>query len=256
MTRAKRCALDTSIVLPSVMSGIWPRAIIFDLDGTVVDTLEDVASAMNAALAEVGFPALSHDEVRACLGLGGTALARTALTKAGHRLDEVAIAALQKRYLRIYRNAPAKCARLYPHALTTLETLRASGVALALCTNKAEEITHPLLLSLAIAPFFSGIVCGDSFPRGKPDPLPVCALLKRLGVSQAAALLVGDTASDAQAARAAGIPFILASYGYGRLEPNAGDAMITGLDELEAALSRLRITRPNVGPRPLLLNQS
>ncbi|POZ63117.1 HAD-IA family hydrolase [Chromobacterium alticapitis] len=206
--------------------------VLFDLDGTLVDTLDDVALAMNRALRELGLPETETGLARECLGLGGLAFPRAALARAG-REGEALLAELNALYLEHYAQGLVEHSRLYPGAAAALDALAGQGAALGLCTNKLSRFTLPLLDSLGLAGRFDVIVCGDTLDWKKPDPRPLLHAAQLVGREPGAAALVGDTAIDRQAALAAGMRFIHARHGYG--EGLDGEAWSVGaLGELPA----------------------
>jgi len=212
--------------------GIRPSAVLFDLDGTLVDTLDDVTLAINDALARKGLPAIGRDVVCANLGAGGMAMANAAVTCACANAPADLISEVHALYMEKYRGGLAVCTRLYPGAADILVNLSAGGLATALCTNKVTELTMPLLHALGLDSAFDVIVCGDTLQRKKPSPDQIWYVLDRLRIGSSSAVMVGDTAIDREAAEAASVAFIHARYGYGgQLLP--ASLCIESLNELE-----------------------
>lgn len=217
-------------------------AAVFDLDGTLVDTLPDLWSALNVLLAEIGRPALPAEAVRLMVGEGAASLVAQGLAATGDPLDEGARAGLTRRYVEIYAERPAADSTLYPNALATLRRLAAEGLALGVCTNKPQGLSDAVLQALGVAPLLGAAVGGDALPFRKPDPRHLAAVLDRLGVGAHETVYVGDSPTDVAAARAAGVPVVAVSWGYTRVAPAelGADALIDDFAALPAALARLR----------------
>jgi phosphoglycolate phosphatase len=215
------------------------RAAIIDLDGTLVDTLGDFVVAINATLAELGLEAVDRSFLERTIGKGSEHLIRATLVHVGAdaALYDTAWAAYQRHYLAVN----GLHSSVYPGALEGLQRLRAQGIRLACLTNKPTAFARPLLESKRLDDFFAVIYGGDSFERKKPDPLPILKACEALGVAPAHTLMIGDSSNDARAARAAGCPVLLVSYGYNHGEPVdavASDGVLERLDRI--VLSGLR----------------
>ena len=165
-----------------------PRAVIFDLDGTLVDSARDIADALDELLERHGRRRIGLDAARRLIGHGAPSLVSRAFALTGGA------------YLSIYEGELARATRPYPGVVATLQRLAAAGLGLAVCTNKATAATQRLLDALDLAAFFPVVIGGDSGAR-KPDPEPVRRALAGLGVAAGAALMVGDSANDVAAAR-------------------------------------------------------
>lgn len=194
------------------------NTLIFDLDGTLVDTANGITFAINKVLASEGLLPLLREEVLPCIGAGGTALVLCALQKAGATPEPTWVSHLQQKYLSAYLKEPLHDTFLYPNVQNTLTALKAQNAYLAVCTNKADAIALQILQELHLTPFFSTIICGDTLPQKKPHPLPVQHILRAAARPPEACTLVGDTVNDELAARNAHINFTYAAYGYGSLE--------------------------------------
>ena len=181
-------------------------AVIFDLDGTLIDSAIDIHAGSVVFLAELGRPPLPLQTIKSFVGHGVTRLVERIAAASGlpQPTDE-----LEKRFLRHYHSADS---RLYPGVLTALEVLATAGCAIGLCTNKPHGPTHEVLLQLGIAPIFKTIITGDSLPTRKPDPAPLLAAVHAL--RQDHAVFVGDSEVDAQTAVNAALPFLLYTGGY------------------------------------------
>ncbi|HEX5392571.1 MAG TPA: phosphoglycolate phosphatase [Rhodocyclaceae bacterium] len=209
------------------------RSVTLDLDGTLLDSLPDLAAAANAMLAELDQPVRSLDEVRGFVGKGIADLVRRCLTEgrdyAGN-LDEAL-----KVFRCHYAVTNGRSAAAYPGVMEGLELLRSLGLPLAVITNKAAEFTDPLLVTTGLAPYLRFAISGDSLPEKKPHPLPLLHAAERLGSTPSTNLHVGDSRHDAEAARAAGCPVALVPYGY-----SAGvDVHDLDCDVIVASLSEL-----------------
>ena len=219
-----------------------PRLIAFDLDGTLVDSAPDLAWAIDAMLARQGLPPAGEARVRGWIGHGMAMLVRRALTgelwpKGNPPHFNEAVAA----FMVLYADNLCRHSRLYAGVGAGLERLAAEGYRLACITNKPEKFTRPLLQYLGIADRFEFVAGGDTFSRQKPDPLPLLECAAHFGVAPADSLMVGDSASDAKAARSAGFRLVLVSYGYlgdDSMESLAPDAVIHALTELPDWLSK------------------
>jgi phosphoglycolate phosphatase len=208
-------------------------AAVLDLDGTLVDTLADISAAVNEMLRELGLPAARNEAVAGFIGKGTEHLLHKTLEHVG------APAVLYPRawdaYHDAYRALNGRWSAVYPGVVEGLEALRRAGLRLACLTNKPGEFARDLLAAKALAPYFELVFGGDAFERKKPDPLPILKTCEALGVAPAHTLMVGDSSNDARAARAAGCPVLLVSYGYNHGEPvDAVDAdgVIERLDRI------------------------
>jgi phosphoglycolate phosphatase len=218
------------------------EAVLFDLDGTLLDTAADIAEALNRALAERGWPPIAPSEVRRMIGRGSPMLMERAAASQGRELDEAAKAALLERFFHHYgflEESGEFNAEPYAGAAECLRTLHEAGVRIAVVTNKHERFATGLLKALALGDWVDFVVGGDTSPRRKPDPAPLLFACERLGAALTRALMVGDSTNDVQAARGAGIPVICVPYGYNegedpRLLPC--DAFVESLADLPSLL--------------------
>lgn len=224
------------------------RAALIDLDGTLLDTVGDLAAAANRMLDALGRAPRARDEVATYVGKGLARLVERALTGA---LDARAAPELMARalplFLRAYEEESGRHARVYPGVREGLAAFAQAGIALGCVTNKAARFTHPLLEKTGLAGSFSTVVCGDEVARGKPDPLCYRLGCERLGVRPAEAIVVGDSENDVSAARAAGLRVLCVPYGYneGRpVETLAADAIVPELAAAAAYVRRLNAPTP------------
>jgi phosphoglycolate phosphatase len=215
------------------------NALVFDLDGTLVDSIPDLEATLNETLREVGAPALSRAAVRFMVGDGTTALVARALAANG--LPETLLAERLARFLALYEAAPVAHSRIYPGVVETLAALRREGRRLAVCTNKPQLATLAVLRGLALDGFFTAIVGGDVLAVKKPDPRHLLAAVAALGATADEAVMIGDNEIDVAAANAAGVPIILVRYGYARvpLDTLTADIQIDAFPALPDALRRL-----------------
>ena len=189
------------------------RNLLLDLDGTLVDSAPDIASALNRALAKHGLAPIPPDQVVSMIGNGTPALLTRACAARGR--SEL-IAGLQEDFLQEYHAHVSERSTLYPSVVSTLERLHAENWRFAVCTNKPESLARRLLASMGLEDMFAAVVGGDSVPAHKPDPRHVLATLAACGGDTQSTIMVGDHANDVAAANAAGIPCIFAAWGYGQ----------------------------------------
>jgi phosphoglycolate phosphatase len=221
-----------SLQLP-IAAGGRAAAVLFDLDGTLVDSVPDLAWSVNAALADAGMRPRQVADIANWVGNGLQRLLDRAI--AGEFDAPEMPTGYHEVLAGFQRSYAAHCAvdsQLYPNATTTLARLSAHRLPLACVTNKPERFTHAILEAYAMAPFFSAVVGGDTLPQKKPDPAPVHHALKTLGAEPADAVLVGDSVTDARAAAAAGVACIGMSYGYNHGQPLDPAAFAVVIDDL------------------------
>ena len=216
------------------------RAVLFDLDGTLVDSAPDIARAVDRTLEALGRPPAGADRVRNWVGNGAPRLIKRVLTGEMHGEPE---AELYERafdlFLRNYGEDLTGHSVLYPGAAEMLSALQGRGLKLACVTNKPERFARPVLEALGIAAPFEIIVGGDTVDAKKPDPAPMLFALDRLGVAPEQALMVGDSVIDVEAARNTGTGVVCVPYGYNHGVDVRGfgpDAVIDNLRELERML--------------------
>lgn len=208
--------------------------IVFDLDGTLVDTAPDLTHALNHALAERGHAPVTLDAIRATVGRGARAMIEAALALS--RIEDD-VDRLLATFLVYYEANIAVESRPYPGAEAALERFKGSGARLAICTNKRESLSRKLLDAIALDGFFHAIAGRDTFPVSKPDPGHLTGAIRFAGGHPANAVMVGDSVTDIETAKAAAVPAILVGFGYGPLPP-AGlvpDAVIDTFEALEDA---------------------
>lgn len=207
--------------------------VIFDLDGTLVDSVGDLAEALNLTLQQWQLAPVAEDVVRSWVGEGARALLATALQQAG---SSAPLDALMPDFMRHYHDCLLHQPRLYAGVEQTLEGLRRQDCILAICSNKPSRFIAPLLRHLGIVDYFSALLGGDSLPERKPDARPLLFLAEQLGQRPPDCLMVGDSATDAAAAHAAAMPLAMVRYGYLRgFDVDAAGAVAV-LDDLRELL--------------------
>ncbi len=216
--------------------------VMIDLDGTLVHTAPDLAMAANLMLADLGRPVRETSEIATWIGNGIPRLVKRALTG---EMEAEPDSALFERAYAIYQKHYAACvsrnSRPFPGVVDGLEQLKSMDLALVCITNKAGRFTEPLLRDLQLRDYFALVLSGDSLPRKKPDPLPLQHACAHFGIRPDQGVLVGDSRSDVQAARAAGMPVICVTYGYNHGQDIRGsgpDAVIDSLAKLPNYLRR------------------
>jgi phosphoglycolate phosphatase len=210
------------------------RGVIFDLDGTLIDSREDIARAVNHALTLHGFVELPLETISGYVGDGAVKLIERAT---GYSADDPAILALYAAFIDYYAAHPVVTTRVFPGVWPALDAL--SGLSLSVCTNKPRLTTDLILRALELTPRFRAVVAGDDLPKKKPDPLPILHLAERLGLELSEIVVVGDGEQDIAAGRAAGVRTIGVRHGIQPLEKMlaAGpDQVIGSLLELPALL--------------------
>jgi phosphoglycolate phosphatase len=222
------------------------QAVLFDLDGTLLDTAGAISAALNQALAEQHLGALSSAQVRAMIGRGGPILIARALEQLGHAMEEADQSALLQRYFLHYERIESgteDSARVYAGVRECLEALHRLGLRLAVVTNKQRQLSLALLQRLGLSEWIRAVIGGDTCERRKPDPQPLQLACESLQVDAARALMVGDSINDVLAARAAGLPVVCVPYGYNEgADPRQlpCDAFVETLAELPSLLTGAR----------------
>jgi len=192
------------------------QAALLDLDGTLLDTIPDLAHAANAMRVELGMSALPEEAIATFVGKGVDNLIRRALAASltAEEPDPALFLRARASFLRHYHLVNGEQSTLYEGVIDGLKAMRDLGLALAVVTNKPTEFTLPLLARSGLAGFFSVVVCGDSCARRKPDPDPMLYACQQLGVAPERSVAIGDSINDALAARAAGCQVLAVPYGY------------------------------------------
>ncbi len=190
------------------------QTVLFDLDGTLLDSAPDICQAVNQMLKEDGRPLLTTPDIAAMLGDGAMELCRKALLKTGGVMADDLYPYVQ-RFIAHYRSLPPDPAQVFPHVRETLDFLRGKDVKLAVCTNKNESASVHILEALDLMSSFDFIAGGDTFEVHKPTPGQMTGIFDAWGVTGEGALFVGDGPRDTEASKRAGIPCIIVTHGYG-----------------------------------------
>lgn len=231
------------------MNGIDFDVVVFDLDGTLADTAPDLAAALNHALTCLGRPTVPVESVRHLVGHGARALLRKGLAATGHA-SEALVEEGFPHFLDYYGANICVGTRPYEGLEEALDSLSKRGIALAICTNKFEWLTHRLIEALGWTGRFQSIVGGDTVGVRKPDPYPLREAIARTGGERP--VFIGDSITDADTARAAGIPLIAVSFGFSDRPAHqlGAETVIDHYSELLPALTRLRPTHARPADDP------
>lgn len=222
------------------------QAVIFDLDGTLADTSGDLLAAANSCFRSLGLSDLLGPEDAGTAVRGGRAMLRLGLSRVGRGDDEAEIDRQYPLLLEAYAQDISSRTVLFPGAMDAVETLKQAGYAVAICTNKPERLAVRLLEDLAVLSAFDALIGADTLSVRKPDPEPLWEAARRAGADPARCCLVGDSDTDRNTARAAGVPSILVEFGpapdqaeqMAALQP---EALIRGFEELPDVVASLRL---------------
>lgn len=224
------------------MHGVYmpERAVIFDLDGTLVDTAPDLMLATNHVLATLGRRPITMAEVRVFVGHGARALIARGCEATGAAVPPRAVETLYQEFVIHYAQNIAKGSVAYPGLSAFLDRCRAERVHLGICTNKLESLSIKLLEALGLRHYFGAIVGPDTIGVAKPDPKPFHETVARLGLRDARAVMVGDSETDILTARAAGVPIIAVPFGYTPrpIADYGPDFVVTHYDDMWETLGR------------------
>ena len=215
--------------------------LVFDLDGTLVDTAPDLIAAANHALADLSLPPLPAETLRSAIGFGARRMIEVGLKETGVTLDEPEIDRLLVRFLAYYEPNIARESRPFEGAVVALERFRAEGARLAVCTNKRAGLAEQLLAALGLRDLFAAVAGRDTFPTHKPDPGHLLGTLGLAGGDRTRAVMVGDSGIDIATARAASVPAIGCTFGYSDqpIRTYGPDAVIESYAELDIAIRSL-----------------
>ncbi|MCG6885927.1 MAG: phosphoglycolate phosphatase [Proteobacteria bacterium] len=218
-----------------------PQMVLIDVDGTLVDSVPDLAWCVDEMMRQLDMPVHGEAKVREWVGNGVERLVRRALIgKLDGEPDEALFQKAYPVFLELYAENTSKRSGLYPGVREGLDYLKGEGYQLGCVTNKAACFTEPLLRDLGIADYFTIIISGDTLPKKKPDPLPLLHAAEFFGVDPAAALMIGDSISDVKAARAAGFQIACMTYGYNHgvdIREAQPDAVMDSMVELPGLLA-------------------
>jgi phosphoglycolate phosphatase len=217
------------------------HAVIWDLDGTLIDSAADLTAVLNELLLEHGSGALPEAAVRPMIGDGAARLVERAFAAAGTPLGVEKRDTTVRRFLRLYGENPVRDTRRFDGALAVMDRLTRAGCVHGICTNKPHAIATVILERLGFTERTAALVGGDSTPHSKPHPAPLLSCLRQLGVSRDHALMIGDSAMDVRAARSAGLAVIVVGFGYSRAPTRSlgADAVVERLDQLPAVIAEL-----------------
>ena len=227
--------------LANSLGDLTGATVVFDLDGTLVDTAPDLVGTLNAVLTEQGLPTLGYEQVKGMVGAGAWALVKRGFAAAGEPLDEGRKDELFGRFIEIYEGRIAQESRPYPGCLEALDALAAAGAALAVCTNKYSKGSELLLDALGMTARFAAVIGPDRAPAAKPDARHIAAAVEAAGGTLDRAVMVGDSVTDFNAARATGVPVILVPFGYSDIPAStlAANVFCETWDQIPAACARL-----------------
>jgi phosphoglycolate phosphatase len=220
--------------------------IIFDLDGTLVDTAPDLVRALNETLDLEGLAHMKAANARGLVGQGARVMIERAAAKSGVVFSTARLDELTRAFIDYYRADIARDSKLFPEAAAAMDALAALGAKLAICTNKRTDLSVQLLEALGVAERFSAIVGADAVAERKPHPDHYRAAVSRAGGVVRRSLMVGDTIADVASARGAGAPVIVVGFGYSDVDADTlgADALLHSFSELTPVSRRLLAARP------------
>ncbi|MGD8712725.1 MAG: phosphoglycolate phosphatase [Thiohalophilus sp.] len=222
-----------------------PQMVLIDVDGTLVDSVPDLAYCVNEMMKQLGMPVHGEARVREWVGNGVERLVRRALIgQLDGEPDEALYDKAYPVFLELYAENTSKRSKLYSGVREGLDYLKQAGYRLGCVTNKAEQFTVPLLKDLGVHDYFEIVVSGDSLPRKKPDPMPLLHVAEFFGVEPENALMIGESVSDGKAARAAGFQIVCMTYGYNHgmdIRDAQPDAVMDSMAELPELLDKAAV---------------
>jgi len=226
--------------------------IVFDLDGTLIDTAPDLVATVNALLRRRGRRVLLLNEIRNLIGQGARTMIERGMVATGPAASSGELDSMFDEFIDHYRDNIANESRIFPGALAALDQLEASGYQLAMCTNKMESLSIKLIGALGLEGRFASLLGGDTLEFRKPDPRHLTETILRAGGDVTHAIMVGDSIADVSAAKAASVPVIGVSFGYTDtpMAELAPDRIIDHFDELSAAVDAIlaNADRPAIAP--------
>ena len=215
-------------------------SVIFDLDGTMIDTGPDLMAATNETLGSFGMAAVSEEIIEPAVGLGSKAMLHAAMLSLGREPSKDELSEMSRHFVAYYSEHIAIRSAPFPGLENALQTLQGEGFLLGICTNKLERLAATLMGALKLDHYFGAVAGADTFPVRKPDGGHLLGTIEALGGDKDRSVMVGDSLADAKAARSAGVPFIAVTFGYGEpLELLRPDAVIGHFDELPGAVRSL-----------------
>ena len=215
--------------------------VIYDLDGTLIDSAKDMQVAVSRVLADHGLPEVTEDDVRIFMGQGSKVTMNKAFTKYGKTLDDEALSAVTREFVRYYEADPVSHTIAFSGVSEVVQGFDKLGLKQGVCTNKFERPSRMILEHLKLMPPIADLAGADTFPVRKPDPRHILMLVERMGRAPGKAVMVGDSIHDVHAAHAAGLPAVLVSWGYTDTPASelGAEAVIERFDALPQALERL-----------------
>lgn len=215
--------------------------VIYDLDGTLIDSAKDMQVAVSRVLADHGLPPVTEDDVRIFMGQGSKVTMNKAFTKYGKTLDDEALSAVTREFVRYYEADPVSHTQAFSGVSEVVACFDTLGLKQGVCTNKFERPSRMILEHLKLMPPIADLAGADTFPVRKPDPRHILMLVERMGRTAGKAVMVGDSIHDVEAAHAAGLPAVLVSWGYTDTPANelGAEAVIERFDALPQALQTL-----------------
>jgi phosphoglycolate phosphatase len=190
------------------------QALIFDLDGTLVDTAPDLVGAANHALSLINRPPLPEAQFRHLVGHGALNLIKRCIAETGEPVADDVVKRLYDALLSYYGDNIANESKVFDGVIPLLEKAKVHGIRMGVCTNKVEHLSHKLLGEIGLAKYFDAVVGGDTLPVMKPDVAPYHEVAKRLGVAPLSSFMIGDSETDIRTAQNVGVPVIAVSFGY------------------------------------------
>ena len=220
--------------------------IVFDLDGTLVDTAPDLISTLNLVLAGEGLPPVAYDDARRMIGGGARRMIERAVSAEGREVPRAELDRMFAIFIDHYSAHIADRSRPFPHLDNVLQQLSGEGFRLAVCTNKLEWLSVRLLDRLNLSRYFAAICGQDTFGIQKPDPQMLHLTIRRAGGEVERSIMIGDSLTDVRTARAANVPVIAVDFGYSEVAPAAlhADRLIGALTELPAAIAAISSAAP------------
>ncbi len=215
--------------------------LLFDLDGTIIDSAPDICASVNQGLETMSRPPISIADTKLLVGFGARTLVEKTLEMTGPAGSEDDIDFLLSAFLDNYRQNPCEHTVLFPGSRQALERFTKAGIRLGICTNKPEVTCFPVLDALDLRRYFTTVICGDTLEYCKPDPRHVLHALDEMGADHNDAAFIGDSKDDIEAAKSARLPSVLVTFGYCHVPFNSlgANALIDHFDQLDKALSEI-----------------
>ncbi len=190
------------------------QTVVYDLDGTLIDSARDMQAAVSNVLADHGLPPVTEDDVRLFMGQGSKVTMDKAFSKYGQTLDEAALTAVTRAFVRYYQADPVSHTVAFDGVAEVIAHFGRLGLKQGVCTNKFEKPSRMILEHLKLMPPISDVAGADTFPVRKPDPRHILLLIERMGCDPRRSVMIGDSIHDVEAAHGAGLPAVLVSWGY------------------------------------------